>query len=320
MRLFEETDRRFAGIQKKIGLFVVFALVGVVAVAVFVGVQQDYFTPKIDVYFVTQSGQDISPGMPVKLSGFVIGKVKSSSLDDIARVRVELSINKQYMKWVRTDSKAKLVKEGLIGEGVIEIIPGTEKASEMKDGEIIAFERETGLGEMAGELKDEIKPLLADIRQIVHYANNDPKGNIKRTLANLSRLSDGRLGTRENLDGLIGSIGSDVNGIAMKLDETLSSVQKTVGDLNAVIKQVGGDFGGAMVKVNNSLDNVQKATEELKKAVEQAAPQVPELVKTGSEAAKGAKEVIDSVKGVWPISSGVEESREKTLKVDSVEK
>src|SRR3990172_2364591 len=140
-----------------------------------------------------------------------------------------------------------------MGEGVIEIIPGSGKAPEMKDGEVIAFERETGLGEMAGELKDEIKPLLADIRQIVHYANNDPRGNIKVTLANLSRLSDGLLGTRRNLDGLIGSIGSDVNGVAKKLDETLSSVEKAVGDLNAVIKQVGGDLGGAMVKVNSSL-------------------------------------------------------------------
>ncbi len=50
--------------------------------------------------------------MAVKLRGFNIGKVEKLELTDDARVKVTLSILRSHMKWVKSDSKARLLKEG----------------------------------------------------------------------------------------------------------------------------------------------------------------------------------------------------------------
>lgn len=317
MGLFEETDRRFIGIERKIGLFIFIALIGLISVGVFIGMKQDIFTPKGHIYFITKSGQGINPGMPVKLSGFIIGKVRSSLLEDVGKVRVELSINKKYMRWIKSDATARLIKEGLIGEGVIEIIPGKEDSQELKEGALIKFEREPALGEMAEELRQEIKPMLTDLREIIHYANNDERGNLKITLSNLSKLSDELLRTRKNLDGLIASVGTDVNHAVKRIDETLASVQGAVGDLKSVINQTGGNLQNTFKRLDESLENLQKATAELKTVMESSAPKIPELIESGSMTVEGAKEAIDSVKGIWPISKGIEKPEEKPIKVDS---
>ncbi|MDP2167076.1 MAG: MlaD family protein [Thermodesulfovibrionales bacterium] len=326
MGLFEETDPRFAGIAKKIGLFVIIAVAGILSVAVFIGVQQDMFTHKTKIYFVAESGQGIKEGMAVKLRGFMIGKLKGLSLDDEARVKVELSINSEYMRWIKTDSKARLLKEGLIGEGIIEILPGSPDAAEIPQYGMIAFERAGDLSTMADELKNEVKPMLADVRELIHYAATDPEGGIKATLRNVVRLTEGFLLTKKQLDELIGNVNSGVAKALPKLNAVLDSTDKAVLGLNGVIVRI--DNGVAVVmprldksldKVDKSLDNVRETTEELKKAVKRAAPEVPALLEKGTATAEGAKEVLDSVKKIWPISSNIEPPKEKILDVDSFE-
>jgi hypothetical protein len=60
-------------------------------------------------------------------------------------------------------------------------------------------------------------------------------------------------------------------------------------------------------------------TDDLKKATEQSAPRIPSLVEKGDDIAGGTKEIIDSVKKMWPIRSFIKSPEEKTLKVDSYE-
>ena len=75
MKLMEEKDPRFVHIERKIGLFVLFALIGIAAVAMIIAVKQDVFTSKSRIVFITESGSDITEGIAVKFRGFKIGKV-----------------------------------------------------------------------------------------------------------------------------------------------------------------------------------------------------------------------------------------------------
>ncbi|MEW6674980.1 MAG: MlaD family protein [Nitrospirota bacterium] len=316
MRILEETDQRFIGIEKKIGLFIIIAIIGVFTVIAFIGIQHDVFTPKTRIYFIADSGQGINEGMAIKLSGFKIGKVEGLSLDDIARVKVELSINTKYMKWIKTDSKARLIKEGVIGDSIIEITPGSADARQVPEDGIIAFERAKGLSEMAEELKDEIKPVLTDIKQIIHYVN-DPQGDIKQTLKNLRELSEDVSTTRQHLDTLLQDAEKNMNVTVTKIDFLLDSTKQTITTVDNVIKKIDRDIPHMVEIANKSLKNIETTTEEIKKAVERSAPQVPSIVEKAGDVADSTKEVVDSVKKIWPIRSYIKASEEKTLNVDS---
>ncbi|MBA4349537.1 MAG: MCE family protein [Thermodesulfovibrio sp.] len=314
MAVIKETDPRFINVEKKIGMFVLIAIAGIALVIAFIGIQQDVFTSKTEIYFITDSGEGITEGMAVKLSGFKIGKVKKLNLDDVAKVKVELSINTRYMKWIKTDSKARLAKEGLIGDSIIEITPGSAKASQIAEKGMISFARARGLSDIAEELKEEVTPVLTEIKEIIHYVN-DPQGDIKHTLKNISKLSDEVFTTKQHLDNLL----KDAGGSMKKIDPLLDSTKKTMTTVESMVQKIDKDLPSMMEKIDKSLTNVQKMTDDIKKATEQSAPKIPSLVEKGDDIAGGTKEIIDSVKKMWPIRSFIKNPEEKTLKVDSYE-
>lgn len=339
MGIMKETDSRFVNLEKKLGVFVLLAIVGITLLIVFISLRQDIFAAKTRLFLIADSGKDISEGMAVKFSGFKIGKVKRLTLDDIARVKVEISINKNYMKWIKGDSRARLSREGLIGESIIEITPGSADAAQVEEEGIIPFERERGLGEVAEEVRDEIKILLADVKEVIGYIN-DPEGEIKSTLKNVNRFSEDIHVTRKKVDDLLENMDEKLDGTFSKVDSLLDSTTQTVSGADNVINRtedvlesarqtltraddlIGGvedDYHDISEMARESLENIRKITEELRKATEEAAPEIPALVDRGSDIADGAKEITDSVKKTWPIRSYIESPREKRLKVDSYE-
>jgi phospholipid/cholesterol/gamma-HCH transport system substrate-binding protein len=171
MALLRDDDLRFRNLSRKIGVFLLVAVAGVALTLVSIGVQQEVFTAKTRVFFVTDSGRDIVPGTAVKLSGFNIGRVRKLELTERATVKVMLEINDQYMKWVRKDSKARLLKEGVIGDNVIEITPGTDAAAALVKNEELEFEREVGMAQLIDELYGDIRPLIQDLRTVVRRAD-----------------------------------------------------------------------------------------------------------------------------------------------------
>lgn len=318
MELMKETDKRFIGIEKKIGLFVIIAIVGIAAVIIFTGIQHDIFTKKTKIYFLADSGQGINEGMAVKLSGFKIGKVVRLSLNEVAMVKVELSINNKYIKWIKTDSKARLFKEGFIGDSVIEITPGSAEAKQITENGIIEFERAKGLAEIAEELKDEIKPVLNNIKEIVHYINS-PQGDVKQTLKNLRKFSEDLPETHKHLNALLKNTDKGLNATINKIDSVLDSTKQTINNVEGLIKKIDRDIPNILEKTNKSLENIQKTTEDIKKVTEQTAPKIPLMLQKGEDVADGAKEITDAAKKIWPIRLFIKEPEEKILNTDSYE-
>ncbi|MBI3571713.1 MAG: MCE family protein [Gammaproteobacteria bacterium] len=228
MAILHDEDTRFKGLEKKIGLFVIIALLGIVLAIVAVGIQHDVFSPKTRLFFITDSGQSIDEGMAVKLSGFNIGKVEKLELTDDAKVRVTLSILRSYMKWVKGDSKARLLKEGVIGANVIEISPGSDKEKSLEHNALIAFERERGLGQVVDQLYAEVIPLIEDLKRVARRADT--------LLAGLpgtqQKLDDALTSAKKNFDNLEKVTGSDLPAITKRGRETVEKAGKVVDSVS----------------------------------------------------------------------------------------
>lgn len=318
MAILKESDQRFANIQKKVGYFVLAAIAGIVAILIQIGLRQDIFTPKTSVFLMADSGYDLIEGQAVKLSGFKIGTVRKVSLEENAKVKVELSINSRYMKWVKIDSRARLIKEGLIGDSIIEITPGSENAKEAVGSVMLSFQREKGISEIAGELKDEITPALKDLKQIIAYIN-DPNGDVKQTLMHINTLSKDVNTTRQNLDTLLLHTDKNISTTFGNVNSFVDSTKQTLSSADTMIGRIDKDLPALLDRAGKSLENVQKTTEEIRKATEQAAPQIPSLVEKGNEITDDTKEIMGSIKKVWPLRLFIKQPEEKKLKIDSYE-
>jgi phospholipid/cholesterol/gamma-HCH transport system substrate-binding protein len=258
MAIMRDDDVRFRNLSRKIGIFLLIAAGGITLIAISLGVQEELFTPKTRIFFVTDSGRDIAHGMAVKLSGFNIGRVKRLALTEQATVKVTLEINDEYMKWVRTDSKARLLKEGVIGDTVIEVAPGSDKGMELTKNQEIAFEREMGMGQLIDELYDELRPLLQDLRSVARRAD---------------MLLAGLPATRERLDATLGS--------AQRNFENLEKITKS--DLPAAVRG-----GREAVETSKKVVDSVSRTWPISNNIEQPKTGVLPLDSYGSAAPSGA--------------------------------
>jgi phospholipid/cholesterol/gamma-HCH transport system substrate-binding protein len=228
MAILQDDDTRFKGLEKKIGFFVIAALLGIILTVVAVGIQHDVFSPKTRLFFITDSGQSIDEGMAVKLSGFNIGKVEKLELTDDAKVRVTLSILRNYMKWVKSDSRARLIKEGVIGANVIEITPGSDKEKSLEHNTQIAFERERGLGQVVDQLYAEVIPLIDDLKRVARRADTLLAG----LPATQQKLDDTLTSAKKNFENLEKITASDLPAITKRGRETVEKANKVVDSVS----------------------------------------------------------------------------------------
>jgi len=228
MAILHDEDARFKGLEKKIGFFVIIALLGIVLTVIAVGIQQDVFSPKTRLFIVTDSGNEISEGMAVKLRGFNIGKVEKLELTDDARVKVTLSILRSHMQWVKSDSKARLLKEGVIGANIIEITLGSEKEKPLEHDAQIAFERERGLGQVVDQLYAEVVPLIEDLKRVARRADTLLAG----LPATQQKLDDTLTSAKKNFENLEKVTASDLPAMTRKGRETLEGAKKVVDSVS----------------------------------------------------------------------------------------
>lgn len=303
-------DRRFNHLKKKIAVFVAAALAVIAGAVLLIGKEHDLFTKKYELEFTVDKGTGFTRGMPVKLSGFRIGRIKSISLNEAATVDIVLQIDKQYQKWIRKDSTAKLVKEGLVGDAIIEVSVGTPSLAILQDNDKLAYVKMKALDELAEEIADTVKPVLIEVRDIIGYVN-DPKGDVKQAMKSLKVLSGNLELTRQKADSLLVRAGAEVGGVSGKLNAVLDDASIAVRKASASLTLLDEELPGLLANAESSLDNVNKISNDLKLVEEKVLPNIPALMQKSDATLEGAGTVLHALKGIWPISSSVPAPREK---------
>jgi phospholipid/cholesterol/gamma-HCH transport system substrate-binding protein len=321
MSLMRESDPRFVHLERKVGLFVLVAIAVAVAVIVIVAAERGLLVPKVELTFTAESGKDLREGMAVKFSGFRIGKVEMLTLSSWAEVKVTMSIDRRYLKWIRADSRAQLLQEGLLGEPIIEITPGSPMAAGLTENDVMEFTRRAGLNDLLGEL-DEIHGLIAEFRA----------GGIGETLANANRMSKELLDSREHLDTVLASaektltkmdavaehVGHTIDKsdhAVMKFDRLLESVTATSARMDGLTVAMETEFPLLLGKTNHVLDNLTAATGDLR----QAAKDTPSMAQRGSDVLDETTDLLDAIQSLWPIRSHMSQRQYRTLPVDTDE-
>lgn len=314
-----EEDRRFKHLEKKIGFFVAIALAGFLAVFFFIGADNDLFTPKYRLKFTVEKGTGFSHGMPVKLSGFRIGRINSISLNEMAMVDIEIQVGKKYQKWIKKDSVVTLLKEGLVGDSIIEVSAGTQNSEVLKDGAVITFEKTKGLEEVANDLADKVKPVLIEVKDIISYVN-DPNGDIKQSMQNLRRVTADLYATREKVDELlidskkhVGSLSADTETLLKNSGDKINALAPILGKVDRSMTMVEQRLPQLMEKAATTMDHLEKTSRTLEKISDTVAPKVPTLLNSAEGTLQGADTVVDALKSVWPLKNHVPQPNERAL-------
>ncbi len=305
--MIREEDPRFRNLERKIGIFMATALAGVVIAAVLFGLQKDFFTAKYNLRFTADRGTGFTKGMPVKLSGFRIGRVTAISLNEQAMVDVSLEIDTAYRTWIRSDSIVKLVKEGLVGDSIIDVSVGSSDMPQLKDRDSITYIKTKGLDELAEEIAEKVKPVLIEVRDIIAYINN-PDGDLKKTIRNAEQLTRKLEGTRQNADQLLLSAAGNVSLVTARATSMLDTTSKkidsidlapTLDRVNGVLDQLNTKLPTMLEKADASLANVSRISYETRLLSEKAFPKIPGVISQAEDVMLSTDRLINSLQNTW---------------------
>src|SRR3989338_2159836 len=124
MKLFAAHDSRLAILERKVGIFALAGWGALVLVFIGVAIEQGMFASTTKLRFQTNDVGMIHEGMEVRLRGFKVGKLLGISLKDDGAVEVQFFVDNKYLMHIRRGAKVRLVEQGLLGDGVLEIVPG----------------------------------------------------------------------------------------------------------------------------------------------------------------------------------------------------
>jgi phospholipid/cholesterol/gamma-HCH transport system substrate-binding protein len=315
--LLVDKDERFKKLFGKAAIFILLAVIGMGLVFLWTGVKKGAFTPKSPIYFVADSGQELSEGMPVKFSGFKIGKLSTLTLDEQGHVQVEVSIETKYLGLIRQDAVMSLKKEGVIGDGVLDISRGSEDKPILLAGGKVRFERANGLEQAVVDLKNRITPILDD----VHLMLSAPNGDVRQTLKNLHQFTADFNGTRQRLDQVLDSVDGNLN---KEVGPLLRSLRQSAANAETMTAKIDHDLPALLKKADSSMESLRVTSESIKDAVQGSAPQLPgilgearETLGKTREMVGTTQEVVDSLSTSWPLKSVVPAPETGPVRMDS---
>src|ERR1051325_10845996 len=265
----------------RVGFLVAFAAVIAMVGLFFIGSEQKIFARKQEYNLRLDNVSGLAEGNPVKISGVTVGVVKDINLPRDPKkkyVDITLMVDKKYSDLIRTDSRARLKKLGLLaGDSYIDISPGSPHFDALEAGANIPAARQTNVDQLISSGED-----LVDNFVQISYSLKNVLGRIDRG------------------EGLIGELTTSPETKQRVTDTFLTTLNKT----NAILAHVESGKGvlGKLVyddkyadELTGSLASAAKSLQTVTANVETSFQKGDGMLPALLHDAEGKKKVYDLV-------------------------
>jgi len=178
-------ERRGRGVQLRVGIFVLVALAAFLGMIYALGARARLFEPRYVIHAEFTEVAGLAEGATVRLAGVQIGRVSGVHLPPQpgGKVRVDLTIGKQFSDRIRQDSTARIETQGLLGDKIIEITVGTAGTAVVKAGETLPSRDPTDITQIVNEGASTVKNVAALAESLRETAEAINKTRIVAELA-----------------------------------------------------------------------------------------------------------------------------------------
>ena len=241
-----------SGFRWKLGMFVTAGILFFAVTIYFVGKQKNLFgsTFHLKSHFKTVSGLKL--GNNVRFSGINIGTVDAIEMISDTSVMVDLIIEKSAQPFIKTDAKVGISSDGLMGEKVLVISPGTFTFKSVKDNDILPSKQAIEMEDLMLSMKksiDNVALISDNLAQFSYKVNNGDgalskmisdeqfSSTLQSTLVNLQNSSNEFAKFTESMNSGKGALSKLVTDekFGKTLDSTMMNLKTGTKGLNETI-------------------------------------------------------------------------------------
>jgi phospholipid/cholesterol/gamma-HCH transport system substrate-binding protein len=180
--------KKDAGSTIKLGAFISLGAAVLILGVYFIGEKQQIFRRTFRVSGVFKDVAGLQEGNNVRLSGINVGTVDNIRIVSDSSVKVEILIGEGTRQFIKKDAVASIGSEGLMGNKVLVITPGSGGQQEIENNDSIGTVQPINLDDLFTSLKttiDNTNDITGDLAGITGNIQAG-KGTIGRLLMNQS--------------------------------------------------------------------------------------------------------------------------------------
>jgi phospholipid/cholesterol/gamma-HCH transport system substrate-binding protein len=246
--------------ELRVGLFVLAGAALLVVVIFYVTGGEGALGAKYRLHTLLPEVDGLTVGAPVRVDGVEVGNVEQINIAQLKpgaplaknkSIEVVMRIQKKFQGYIRSDSAAELVTEGLLGNRYVDIdrgfvgrelqneeeIPGRQEKA-LKE----VVERSADLMQNLSALSTQASAILGDIRSGrgslgKFVVNEDAYNHLNASLENLDAMMADVKAGKGTLGQLIASdeLYNHANSVAGRLDNVLEAVQTQQGTVGKLV-------------------------------------------------------------------------------------
>lgn len=239
--------------QVRVGLVLIVALTLVAAGIFFIGDVGDQFGSRYRLITLMESAAGISVGAPVQVAGQNVGQVVGVEFilpEDRPptgeAVAVALGVNVSVRDQIRTDSRARVRTQGLLGDRLIDIAPGSTEERVLAEGDTLASAPAISYEELLGQAADAIESLttLSDDLSGTLRRVADGEGSMGQLLVD-DGLYRGLVELNDNLNAVLAPVANGEGAFARLLreDDLYERLVSTTVAMDSIVGLVADGSG-----------------------------------------------------------------------------
>lgn len=288
----------------KLGVFVLGGLAFLILLLFMIGKNRSLFGSTYLLKAKFENVQGLIPGNNVRYSGIQSGTVKSIKIVNDTTIEVSMLIETKMQDIIRKDAIASIGTDGIVGNKVINIVPGKVHSELALEGDFIASKKPIDTDEILKTLSNtnkDVAELVSGLKVTVQRINsstalwelmNDESlpRELRQSAANL-RLTTSKAGLlADDLHTIVsdvkagnGSIGMllkdtsfayNLNEAVLKMNAVGSQAEKLTTDINTMVKGIQQDVNSgkgpanALLKDSVMVKNLNSSIDNLRKGTD----------------------------------------------------
>ncbi|MGE5315527.1 MAG: MlaD family protein [Acidobacteriota bacterium] len=274
----------------KLGIFVTIGFILFIVAVYFISAKQQLFNKTFSISGVFSDVSGLQAGNNVRFSGITVGIIEAVRIETDTTVRVMARINEEARQFIKKDAEASIGTEGLMGNKILIITPGTAGQAPIEDGDEIRTKAPLNLDRALNTLKttsDNVAQITGDLADIVHTIRQG-KGTIGQLFMDSTYLKEMRDNVTQisgDFAAISGSIRTGKSALgkilmdSVYLKTPVDNAIRITNDLTEIIESIRRGQGAAgrmlmdsatALTLDTTLVNIKQGTYHMKRVMEKA--------------------------------------------------
>jgi phospholipid/cholesterol/gamma-HCH transport system substrate-binding protein len=255
--------------KRNLGLFVIIGTILFIAAVYLIGQRQDMFKKTFTISAFFQNINGLQKGNNVRYAGIDIGTVKGITMINDSTIKIDMNIDEKIITHIKKDAIATIGSDGLVGNMIVNIVPGKGISEVISNGDIIKSYSKIGTDDILNTLNTSTENAAILTSDLLKITNNITKGkgtigvllndtimanNLKLSIINLKNASYGASRTIGELNDIVSSVKTnDDTVLGMLLNDSISGNK---------LKHIVTNLEASSIEIESVLNNINSVVDD----------------------------------------------------------